>query len=447
MYKKFKSKVGNTYIYDNVSNNIYHIEDIDTIAQLPDVGETRLLETIDKDLYTNVYSTCDFDSLYSEIDLINDAAYPSVLVIEMTQQCNLRCEYCIYSGAYHYERIHNNTMTSKETLDSIINKWFIYPNHPENVSFYGGEPLLNFNGIAYFVSRMKEKAIDVEYYITTNGTLLGIDEIQDFLIKHNFHINISYDGLNHDLYRKDKNNKETRFKVEQIIERMLDKNPEFVINNVRLSVTLAPPYNLIQNADYFESHSSLSKLRIIINTVNQDDNCFTSKFDMVAENEKLSHDYHELANRYICSNNQSQSNFLQALFGRSINRIDGREMIFSTKWPRLGCCAPGKQRVFVTCEENCFMCERVGNFGQIGTVKTGIDFNTSRDLQKQLDLLMYPLCTNCYLSRICDYCFSVFREGKTFASINRIKGLCDIQRKWYDLMFYIYLSKKEQEIY
>ena len=131
MYKKYKSLTGKTYIYENISNNIYEIEDESLAAKLPEVGETPLLKCIDKDFYYDIYSECDFESLYKINDFVEEVFCPEVLVIELTQQCNLRCEYCIYSGAYHFERVHNNATISLEMIDTIIKNGFPLQNIPK----------------------------------------------------------------------------------------------------------------------------------------------------------------------------------------------------------------------------------------------------------------------------------------------------------------------------
>ena len=66
---------------------------------------------------------------------------PEILVLELTQQCNFRCEYCVYSGHYKYERKHQNIRMSKE----IVDKYFRTEKDPDYVSLYGGEPLLQFS--------------------------------------------------------------------------------------------------------------------------------------------------------------------------------------------------------------------------------------------------------------------------------------------------------------
>lgn len=46
----------------------------------------------------------------------------SSMILQVTQQCNLRCKYCAYSGAY-YNRTHNSARMSFETAKREISKW------------------------------------------------------------------------------------------------------------------------------------------------------------------------------------------------------------------------------------------------------------------------------------------------------------------------------------
>ena len=76
----------------------------------------------------------------------------------MTQQCNLRCEYCAYSGIYD-NRTHSNKRMSFETAKKSIDFFLDHSRDSESIAFgfYGGEPLLEASLI--------EKCID---YINKN---------------------------------------------------------------------------------------------------------------------------------------------------------------------------------------------------------------------------------------------------------------------------------------
>lgn len=67
------------------------------------------------------------------------------ICLQVTQDCNLRCKYCAYSENYK-NRVHNNKTMSIETAKKAVD--FLIHNSSESdivgISFYGGEPLLNF---------------------------------------------------------------------------------------------------------------------------------------------------------------------------------------------------------------------------------------------------------------------------------------------------------------
>lgn len=93
-------------------------------------------------------------------DLIEDILENSLnrLTIQVTQNCNFRCEYCVYSGSYH-NRIHNNKRmdwdTARVALDFLEQH---SRNSTEiNVSFYGGEPLLEMDLIKRCVDYSHKK--------------------------------------------------------------------------------------------------------------------------------------------------------------------------------------------------------------------------------------------------------------------------------------------------
>lgn len=115
--------------------------------------------------------------------------------IEVTKKCNLRCSYC-YLGEVK-DSYDMNEETAKNVVGVISNN--ITP-EIENifVSFWGGEPLLNFKIIRLFVEQLNEiekiKNTIFRYQIITNGTKLN-DEILDFINRNNISIQISLDGV------------------------------------------------------------------------------------------------------------------------------------------------------------------------------------------------------------------------------------------------------------
>ncbi len=93
----------------------------------------------------------------------------------MTKRCNLRCDYCPL-------RFEERSM-SKEVMDLTIR--FIRENRSFfekfSINFFGGEPLLEFENIKYFLSETRK--LDLDYSLGTNGLLLDKKKLL-FLNEH-----------------------------------------------------------------------------------------------------------------------------------------------------------------------------------------------------------------------------------------------------------------------
>ena len=105
------------------------------------------------------------------------------LTFEITDACNLRCEYCGYGKSYSDYDERKSTRLSpqraKVLLDYLRSLWGSELNisHNQNVyiSFYGGEPLVNVPFIKEIVSYIEEPDFpsrSFTFNMTTNGILL-----------------------------------------------------------------------------------------------------------------------------------------------------------------------------------------------------------------------------------------------------------------------------------
>ena len=112
----------------------------------------------------------------------------------LTNQCNLRCTYCYVSKSAHSmsEDIGKKSI-DKLLVDGKKNGFEII-----KVSFAGGECLLEFKKLQYFVEYAEKKArevgIIVEFGMTTNGTLIT-NEVAKYIKKHHILTAVSLDGF------------------------------------------------------------------------------------------------------------------------------------------------------------------------------------------------------------------------------------------------------------
>lgn len=110
--------------------------------------------------------------------------------------CNLACSYC-YANAGTY----NNSDRKIMNLDDYNGLLYYLKkyNYPIlNITFFGGEPLLSYEGIKFFVPKLiqeyKSKFQTVpQFSIITNGTLIN-EEIIEFFNQHFSAVTISIDG-------------------------------------------------------------------------------------------------------------------------------------------------------------------------------------------------------------------------------------------------------------
>ncbi len=171
------------------------------------------------------------------------------MIIELTEQCNLRCGYCIYNE----ECEKNRDFGSRDITESIAFKAIDYANiHSKNtdtlhITFYGGEPLIKYDLMKKCIrySRSKIKNKNLFFGFTTNGILLTQKMAQE-IAQENIHITVSIDGPQdvHDLYRRDiKGNGSFARSIKglrNIVEALGEKAKERVL----LSMVYAPPYSI-----------------------------------------------------------------------------------------------------------------------------------------------------------------------------------------------------------
>lgn len=112
------------------------------------------------------------------------------VTVLLTTKCNASCLYCYEKDNYWID-IPNKL--SHENSRKICKKLKKKYDRIKILSFFGGEPLLNFQELKY-ITKILNNFIQIDRYeITTNGMLLN-DEIIKFFKKFNFYITISLDG-------------------------------------------------------------------------------------------------------------------------------------------------------------------------------------------------------------------------------------------------------------
>lgn len=114
---------------------------------------------------------------------------PGLHIIVLTNRCNLGCLYCQTSGKRQYDM-------DKDTASKILELVFASHNPNVTIEFQGGEPLLNWDVLRFFVDysrRYNMTGRRVNLSLVSNFTLLDDEKIK-FLIDNDVNLCTSLDG-------------------------------------------------------------------------------------------------------------------------------------------------------------------------------------------------------------------------------------------------------------
>ena len=212
MIHQYKSN-GYNIVLDVNSGSVHVVDDLT-------YGIISMYEHNDKDTiiekFKDDYSISDISEVYDEItqlkedgQLFTEDIYRQyitdfkkrktvvkALCLHIAHDCNLACKYCFAGkGEYNGKKDLMSLEVGKRALDFLIENSGNRRNL--EVDFFGGEPLMNFDGVKGIVEygRSKEKEYDknFRFTLTTNGILLD-DDVMEFANKEMSNVVLSLDG-------------------------------------------------------------------------------------------------------------------------------------------------------------------------------------------------------------------------------------------------------------
>jgi len=200
-YKVFKIK-DSRYLYDRQENRVIRLDENDYRCFLniekgiENVNSNEMLEKYRKHGLCKKNEIEEIEHPESRDLEFYIEEHMENLILQVTQDCNLRCSYCTYSGKYN-NRTHAKKKMSYKMACKAIDFYLKCSRKSSrcNLGFYGGEPLLEIDLIKKIIYYIEETygEKEIKYSITTNGTLLS-DDIINFLVKKDFSLTISIDG-------------------------------------------------------------------------------------------------------------------------------------------------------------------------------------------------------------------------------------------------------------
>ncbi|QNU67333.1 Cys-rich peptide radical SAM maturase CcpM [Ruminiclostridium herbifermentans] len=340
-----------------------------------------------------------------------------MITLQVTQQCNLRCKYCAYSGEYD-NRIHSNKRLSFETAKKGIDFLFEHSYNSEQVGvgFYGGEPLLEFELIKKCIeySEANSEGKELIFSITTNGTLLT-KTVVEYLCSHNVSLVISLDGPKnvHDKNRRFAGKDKGSFDiVMKNVEAIKKEFPEYY-KKIIFSVVIDPLNDFSCVNEFFTTYDTIKDLHTLPSMINQN----YLKHDIKRNNDfstKYGYEMFKVLLSKLGRLNKSYSStilenyYFQLKRDMFENRSNNDNRLPEKGHPS-GPCVPGGTRLFMDVNGFLYPCERVSESSsvmRIGHIESGFDVKKCFELLN-IGKITEEACKNCWAFRFCTSCCAI----------------------------------------
>jgi uncharacterized protein len=313
------------------------------------------------------------------------------LILPVSGKCNLRCSYCFASenGKFAFRNI--TTFESKRIIDFL----FIHLKLKEiEITFFGGEPFLNFKTIEFVLNYIKENYPDrkIRYSITTNGTVLN-ERLINLIKQHSISVLISIDGpkeiTNH---RIDINGMSSFDRTIKTINILKEEGIP-----IHLRATMSNDFQkFVEVYDFFEKKEIPFKIIFAHDSENKN---------------------YTLANYKKCL--KLIENQLNSLILYYIKLIDDNRKIYCDsitdklkfllyRTKNYHACTGGRTMFSITSTGDIYSCEHLAGFTKysVGNIQNGINTNRLKIL-RSINVENIEACKQCWLRYFCaGGCFS-----------------------------------------
>lgn len=167
----------------------------------------RIRDNISKDIFEGPCQKCKYNMdndvwpLAKAYEEYSVKEYPTMLELELSNQCNLECVMCSGLLSSGIRKNRDNLPPLPQVYDdSFVDQLDEFIPHLEELRFNGGEPFAQ--KIVFDIClKVAEVRPDLKINIATNGTVYN-KRVQELLDKCNIHLNISIDSLKKERYEE-----------------------------------------------------------------------------------------------------------------------------------------------------------------------------------------------------------------------------------------------------
>lgn len=356
-------------------------------------------------------------------------------ILGLTEQCNLRCTYCCYSGNYVNKRSHNTVSMDTDDVDDIL--FFIYSftsNRPIKIFLYGGEPLLNYNIVQYAIEKSRKQwDDDVSFTISTNGTTLTKERI-DWLVANNVVLAVSIDGTKpfHDSYRVDALGNGSYTRVYDALKYIKTTYPEYA-KEMSLIMTLASFDKIVEIAETWNNDEVLRDWApTMMNSLAPN---FSKGVDK-ADYEEVKEFYDALLDTY---EKHQDWVILRKLLESCVAYWKERPIFEPSSAVPMATCLPNNTKLYIDANLQIGVCEKMSDNYRIGNIKGGIDWVKANSAVRDYYNKRVERCKDCSAVRMCNMCLTAIEHTDEQWDI-----LCHNEQVYTRVFMYLFCEMAER---
>ena len=368
------------------------------------------------------------------------------LILELTEECNMRCRYCIYGEHNHHFRNFSPKAMSWDVARRAVEYARDNSGNKVSISFYGGEPLVQFD-LMKQVIEYAQKIItgkELTFSFTTNLTLVTKEVAEYIANTPGMSVMCSLDGPEdiHDAYRVLRGNQGSFAKAIQGLKLLVEAYGERAKDYIIINTVVCPPFSnekLTAIEKFFEGLSWLPKEVIKkcdyveYGTVRPEDISlkYAGEGDYIGEKwDDFSLDAIEGWALERELEDGDSKGYAGGLLESKLARIHNRRQFQNPRKEirRNACCIPGNRRIYVKTDGSFLLCEKMGESPEFGDVYNGPDLKKIRKFYlDEYDRASIEKCSECWAMNLCGLCYAGC-YNKTGVDIEKKELACKAQR-------------------
>lgn len=401
-----QTTLGNYYVYNTATNQIITI-DKDWYHSVSDAqNDEKVFEALAENgvLVDDIPDVINWPINPEDYRRVVNEAIPS-LILEVTQECTLRCEYCVYSGNYENMRTHSKRRMDHEMIKRCLDYYYEHSKllDTANISFYGGEALICFDEVKYAVEYtrklFKDKAIN--FRLSSNGTTLTEDVIEWLEANEDVSVTVTVNGLSHDQYRRFPSGNGSLEIIEKNLSKIRNDYPA-LWDRIDLIANVASLQELLDLREYYIDHVGKPPL-LITGILQYGGNDIIRRIIEIKDPDYVIEEVRRLffdeADSYILTYYRT---YIVDIVTRAIGQRD-RKVFESAS------CMPFTSSLFVSATGEFGVCERAGVCPQLGNIYEGVNLDFATRILNNASAILNNRCRKCWCQRLCTMCLKDFQ--------------------------------------